>query len=280
MNKRKIVILVGFALSLVGTVLFEACRSDKDWQTEKTAAKDFFSKFEANRSSFMDAKVVVPPTRNAMDGDSIAEGNTWVYFSVPEPNPGGGDGGGTGGDPTMPLPQTVTDLLEMAANFGSDLSLDQDGSYNDSILVSDDEARIALASMVDASRSYFVSRGLTQSEITEAINECGVDETLIVPLASNFAAYDTSSPTVPDVTAYFPNPFVTYVYAESMWSKARNCAISVLGGDIIKEIVEEQAGRKLTLKIMKMAIKKYAKRCLGPVGALFLVYDFSSCLLS
>ena len=240
-----------------------------------------FSLFSLQIKMILDAKVVVPPTRSAVAGENL-EG-TWVYFnapaSVPPPNPGGGGGGDTGGDPTMPLPQTVTDLLEMASDFETDLSLDQDGSYNDSILVSDDEARMALASLVDASRSYFVSNGLTQIEITEAINESGEDETMIVPLATYMAAHEASSPTMPDVTAFFPNPFVTFVHAESKWSKALTCAIEVMGLDVIQDAVSIQAWKHLTKKMLVVLIKKVAIRFVGPVGALIIMAQYAHCTL-
>lgn len=165
----------------------------------------------------------------------------------------------------------------MAEQFGTDLDLTQDGEYNDSILISESEARYALQSMVQSSRIYFESRGLTQDEISQAVAESGEDETMLVPLSMELAAKDITSPSMPDLTTSLSNFFTMRLYATSQWEKAGLCALEALGIDIFTRI-GLHAGQKIAKGILLRAIKAAAKVYSGPLGVAITVCHFVYCM--
>lgn len=286
-SKRPLVFVVLTALS-VTAVIVESCKTN-DLNTAENSKKGyaFLENINMDIPRLKTVKIVVPPTRAMTDSaDILADDEIWIYFDRPEaasvPPPGGGPGGGdTGaGDPTMPLPQTTTDLLDMASGFGSDLSFVQDGTYNDSTKVSVSEAREALQPMIDNSRNYLVTCGMSQLEITQAIMESGEDETLIIPVATALASQDAASPTIPN-----PNPMAMlkfdplsgHAYAASTWTRALECAMQSLGLDLINALSGVPI-HKITKPILKRAIKVVAARAFGPVGVLIVMVEFGYCM--
>ena len=286
-SRRPLVFAVLTALS-VTAVIVESCKSN-DLNTAENSKKGyaFLENIYMYIPRLKAVKIVVPPTRAMTDSAGIlAEDEIWIYFDRPEaasvPPPGGGPGGGdTGaGDPTMPLPQTTTDLLDMASGFGSDLSFVQDGTYTDSLKISETEARNALRPLIDQSRTYLVTKGLTQLEITQALQEENLEETLIIPVASALAAEDASAPTVPNpnpVTMTMFDPFSNQAFAESNYSRAIRCAMEALGVDLVY-MFRGQSITRISKALFKRALKVVASKILGPASVLIVMVDFGLCM--
>lgn len=279
-TKRAYVLMALMVMS-VGALLIESCRSDgSDLNLSQKESEEYLGTVGELIPGAMRHKITMVSTRS---GDTIS-GGVWVYFdrpgdspNTPTPDPGiGGGGGNTGGDPTMPLPQTMEELYEMAASFDTDLSLDQDGTYNDSIMISESEAHAALSDLIRVSKNYLVAKGLSMTEINEAIEESGVCEDCLIPVCLQLAGYDAQSQPLPDITTQLLNCLNPPLFAAPSWDRALHCAINTLGLDILKAL--SMPYDKISKQLIIRAVKLVGKRTLGVVGVVWFMYEYMDCL--
>ncbi len=225
-------------------------------------------------------KCVATRSGETMEDNTFTTLYSDISFASSVP-PGGGTGGGgsdTGGDPTMPTPQTFTDLMN-DVGAGGTISLFKDEETTDSIRISNQEAREALRPSIDSSIAYLTSCGLTVMEIRSALQECNAEEYTLIPIALDAANFPDSQQ-MPDLTTYMfnvflPNTFNAYAASQPQNPQWGTCLGRAI---LIDEILSIYTKRSLTKAALKVAIRKVAARALGWVGAAIFVYDFSDCM--
>lgn len=278
MKKKNILYALGGFLSISVGCLFVSSCQDETKDTTITAyddgksASQFISAFGGNLGTFMDASVVVNSiseeweTNKARGAISLNSTNStpqdfgvkrvYVDLSLAD-------------EPvdlkTISTPGQIMDLVK---TFGAEISLINDGTFDNSILISEEESLKALNPLIQNSKQYLYDKGFSESEIQDMLVENNVDESALVPFVmvlTEEEGYQLNNNLVPTSRSVTVD-----------WGRAGHCALKALGADLFYAF-KQSAANTWSKVILKKAFKTIASKVLGPVGVGIAVIEFSIC---
>lgn len=132
----------------------------------------------------------------------------------------------------------------------------------------------SLNPLVTESKQFLYSRGFTESDIQQMIQEENALETDLIPLVMAVTQAENSQVVARNYMNYLP---VSSANALT-WSEVGSCAMEALGADILFSLGQSTA-TVWSMAAIKTAFKTVAKRMLGPIGVAIAVVDFSWCLM-
>jgi len=274
MKKTKIFFVLAGLLSICACCLFaSSCQDDvnnsKTIQDDGIDASSFMTTLGGNVNSFMEASVVV----NSFS-DELESVKTRGTISI---NPKVEDLGVTRVYVDLSLAEepinlkkisTPGQIVDLVKTFGAEISLENDGTFEDSLLISEEESLEALNPLIQDSKKYLYGKGFTESEIQEMLAENNVDESALVPfvlILMEGEEYQLNNNI---------QPLSRQVNID--WGRVGKCAMEAVGADLIYSF-NQSATKTWSKVILKKTFKTVASRVLGPVGVAIAVISFSIC---
>lgn len=169
---------------------------------------------------------------------------------------------------------TWGEIRDIVSEYSASLEISECPSDSDILIpVSYESTVSALQPMVENSRRYLYSIGMTDMDISEMIQEAETDESSLIPFT--FALLEAEQ-------QYYAMKEARHIsilpraYAVS-WGDVGHCALQALGVDIIASL--RLSGAKVWTKAaLKSAFKAVAKRVVGPIGVAIFAIEFSICI--
>ncbi|MFT3903486.1 MAG: hypothetical protein QM727_09945 [Niabella sp.] len=132
----------------------------------------------------------------------------------------------------------------------------------------------SLNPLIQESKQYLYSRGFTEQDIQQMLNEENALETDLIPLVMIITQAENGQSVARNYLNLFP---INTASAKVDWSEVGRCAIHAIGVDILFSLGASGATVWSTMAI-KTAFKTVAKRMLGPIGVAIAVVDFGFCM--
>jgi len=227
-------------------------------EKNEISAASFMANLDANLNSFMDVAIDANKAQHSRVSATFnppKDSTTLIFIEHPMPE-------------AIPI-LTPRRLLEHVDSTGTELSLINDGTFEDSILVSNAACMEALNPLILDSKNYLYGKGFTETEIQEMLAEENAEESDLVPFVMALAEEEEYQANHPE--EYEPNS-----RGDIDWKRAGRCAFETIGGDILDELFKHPA-KSWGKPLLKRVFKKVATKMLGPVGAVVAVVDFSMC---
>lgn len=207
-------------------------------------------------------------TRSKNDNDVIT-----IYVDYPE-------------DTSKPIKElcefvsTAQDMIALHRLTAAEFSTDNTGTEY-KIQISEDEAKQSLSPLVEQSRQYLYSKGMSENEIQNMLTENNADETQLVPFVLLLINQECREMELAkNERQKAPNNFLQLFVIPCRASNLNavfDCGMEALGVDFLFA-----AGTSITktwsVAIIKKAFKSIAQKALGPVGAAIAVGSFGWCL--
>ena len=269
------ILFLGGILSFTQMVL-NACQKD-DAELYSDSSKLLLTEFVNCTEKFAEKPVVVNEVSHAKANRVVGQKATdkLCYISVEFPS-------NTEKSVTnlCNSVQTVNDIVELRNISNAKLTINPEFTKSDfQIVVSEDNINEVLDPLVEKSKAFLRSRGFTDAEIQEMLEENNADESqlvaLVMTVCEDEAKANMEAKIINDNNIYDFNIFATPVYAMDAAGYTR-CALRALGLDFIggAGFSNCKCWKKTAIKT---AFKGIAKRMLGPVGVALAVVEFSMC---
>lgn len=179
---------------------------------------------------------------------------------------------------------TMDDVMRLVREQGAIVSL-FDNEYADGYVELSNEKALELAGpMIKECKQYLYGKGFSESEIQSMLSENDKVEADIIPFVLFLVEQEEHENQVIQENGFVFNP-VTGLIVEGdgssidpkfNWAKVGYCALKTIGLDIIQEI-RNSGVKTLTKAVLKKAFKTVAKRLMGPVGAIYALYEVYDC---
>lgn len=176
----------------------------------------------------------------------------------------------------------VKDILSLVASTGIEISTEFSGNCDYTIMFSESKARQALNPLIAKSKEYLYSKGFSDTEIKEMLEENNVDESELVRLVIGVSSFEE---TTQELTYLQDKGHVFYhflcipTFAQSSvdWGHVGECALKALGADF------GFSSANSTIKTwgktaIKKAFKTIAQKMMGPVGVTIALGEFAWCM--
>lgn len=273
MKQRKIYL---WSLALTSFIAFTSCNSSDDGESanspQEQAINELADTYNQTMPDLFATKVWKnKPNRVMSVNPTKVDSLTTVYVYS-------NNTGGTKLDVSNQL--TLKDFSETLEVTSATFSFYNDGTAIDSVQVAEREAREKLAPMVEKSKKYLKSKGLTDADIAEMLAENNADETQLVPFAlalmeveEDINAYSNVMYSPPSTGKQ--NPTQT---TQIDWNKVGRCALQALGADVLSALWSSHVAGAWTVACLKATFKTVAKKTLGPIGAAIAVVEFAGCM--
>lgn len=261
------------AIGTIGTII-ESCNSDES--TDMTAPdnkEQFAAALNQEILNFYKTPIILPKSKGLMPDDlgPKPQGYATVYIDF------------TTDDGSTPIPvrdiTTPDELLVLVRDFDASFSFEDDGSGDSTLVISEEDANNSLKPLIQKSKEYLYGIGFTEAEIQAMLIENNATEAELVPFVVALVEEEKKGNLYTQNQSWSPLSFFsTPAYAADItWKKAGDCALTVIGIDIFKEMATSGA-KKVTVALAKKAFSTVAKKILGPVGAVIALVEFSACL--
>lgn len=275
-TKGIISILIMGGLLTFTQIVLNACQSD-DVELYSDSSKSLLTEFANCNDVFATKTVVVNgashPYATRAIGQNVSD--KLCYISVDFPS-------NTEKSVTKLCNsvQTVNDIVELRNISNAKLTVNPEFTKSDfQIVVSENNINEVLDPLIEKSKAFLRSRGFTNAEIQDMLEENNADESqlvaLVMTICEDEAKANMEAKASRANSMYDFNIFATPTYAMDAAGYTR-CALKALGLDFIGSAW--QSSCKCWAKAaMKTAFKSIAKRMLGPVGVAIAVVEFSMC---
>jgi len=271
-----------FAIFTIKVVLFslifivQACENNIN-EPENVAKEDFLSalresSYKINNISAKKIDFSDTQARDLTDGTIVIDENV-TKLCLDEPVD---DTGSTGGD------LTLGEIIALDINILNDKDFDIDEVGNYCYEVSEEEAIESLNPAIVQAKEYFYSFGFSDNDIIEMLD--GKDESNLVLLVAGIIASENSNNNTSSTDNFEPNLFgISTVisqenpnFADKSWS----CFWEATGIGAFSEVFDavKSANKAILKKVGSKALKKLAKKFLGPIGIAIAVVEFSFCM--
>lgn len=252
-------------ITVVMPVLLIGCCSQKE-ETKINKGIAFLSEFMSIRNYSFQNTIVEGALTKAISSEERS------YISVRLPIDEFPERGGETFD--LDAVKTLGDIERIVKEYGAVLEHVEGPVETDGLIpVSKAEIQTSLQPLVQHSKQYLYSLGMSESDISEMIAEADADESALIPLAAAMVESDMQYFAQAKASRFslIPNAYAL------TWGDAGNCALYALGWDVAAAL-NRSSGRAFTKAAMKTALKAVAKRCVGYIGVAIFVVQFGACL--
>lgn len=145
---------------------------------------------------------------------------------------------------------------------------------NYSLFVDTNAVKASLNPLVLEAKQFFYSRGFSEQDIQQMLQEESAVETDLIALVMVVTENEARYPVARNYSSFF----ISSAQAKApTWGEVKHCAAHALGVDVMFSLAFSGA-TSWTKAAMTKAFKTVAKRALGPIGVAIAVTDFSFCL--
>jgi len=274
---KKVLFLTFMAL----VITLPSCNNDSDNSIVKNDADAFIEAFNGNIDDFLNREIIDTEPQQIQGFDhssSKSKGYTPVYIDSEL------------SDTALTKLffsniKTARQIMDLVTKYGLSMSMEDDGTYDTVLLLSDSEAKESLKQLVKASKQYLRSKGFTNKDINDMLSENSADETQLVPFVMALAEIEKYQE---------DNPYIDYPFADNnssnnpygvapgpqkiTWKQVGNCAMEAIGFDILASLAHSSA-KTWSIAMIKRVFKTAAKRLIGPVGVAIAVIEFGICIM-
>lgn len=179
---------------------------------------------------------------------------------------------------------TMDDVMRLVREQGAIISM-FDNEYADGYVeLSNEKALEIAAPMIKECKQYLYGKGFSETEIQSMLSENGKVEADIIPFVLFLVEQEEYENqlineygfVVHSVTGLITEGDGSSIDPKFNWAKIGYCALKTIGLDIIQEI-RNSGVKTLTKAVLKKAFKTVAKRLMGPVGAIYALYEVYDC---
>lgn len=260
----------------VASTLFNSCANNDSQEIEDAShAREFLGFCRSNCTEYMTADVISKDvtTKGGITRAVLTPQKDLVplYITIPE------EAGMSNEECVKKLDEaeSVKDILILAEEIGIEYSTEYKKNCNYALQLSESKAKESLNPLVNQSKQYLYSKGFTDKEIEEMLQENNVDETELVPFVMRLSTLENSAQNM--ASLHQRKLGVFSLLATPAYAQAGDCAMKALGADFLFGV----SGSSLKTwgkAAIKKAFKSVAKKMLGPIGALIAVVEFSYCM--
>ena len=274
------IVLLVISISISVVSVFHSCQTDGEKRdgTVLSKASDLIKCYQENYAKITTTPIVsIPTTRSSIISHGEKGDDVTLYINFPADTQ----------EEVKDLYhhiQTIQDICALHRLTAAEFECSNSSNSKYSIQVSETKVRQELSPMVNASRQYLYSKGISESDIQELLEENNADETVLSVFALLLSEQEMreriSSNKIS--TASF-NPlgfFATPAYCardKGRLSYAFDCAIEALGVDIFFCLSSSRAVA-WSKAAMNKTFKTVAKRVMGPIGVAIALGEFLWCL--
>ena len=166
-----------------------------------------------------------------------------------------------------------------------ELIIEQEGNNLMQIQVPASDIKVALATSINASKNYLYTYGFSDSEIDEML--LGQDESLLIQLVH--ASITLQNENYVNANSINENDFINTLFGiqtaqaqrQITFEEVGRWAAAAIGLDIIQEMREQTAGKKITKRVLEKAFKKVTTKLasyLTGFGLAWTAVYFVGCL--
>ncbi|MBQ9230033.1 MAG: hypothetical protein IJ190_02520 [Prevotella sp.] len=178
--------------------------------------------------------------------------------------------------------ETIEDMARLSHECAADYELAGEGTEGYVVAISQEALYGSLEEMIAQSKEYLKSKGMTDDDIQEMLDENDADESSLVVFAWGLSIVECEETNAESensgLTSFIP---CTRVKASGLSPTARQvigCAVSAIGLDIINYF-QQSATKKWTAAIIKRMFKAYLPKVMGPAGTALIIVEFTRCMV-
>ncbi len=167
----------------------------------------------------------------------------------------------------------MSDIVNVINSYDASVTYSKSGS-GISLQVPTEKLVEKLEPSLQAAKNYLYSRGFSQQELTNMINEENGQEIDLIPFVMALVTIEDDSRTA----IGFSELFFNSAYAGDVtWKDYARCAMVAIGADVLWSLGGSSA-KTWSKSAMRKAFKIVAKRFLGPIGVAISVVTFGVCI--
>ena len=268
--KKVLYLVFSFLIVVIFHQVFISCDTQEYNQHLTDEAQNFMNVYERNYKDIVTTDLTTSSLMRSIHVDGQNDDIT-LYFDFPEDTP-------VEVKNLCHMIRTVQDISALHNLTAAEVSTTDD-VRNYCVTLSKSKIKEVLSPTVEESKKYLYSKGFTEEDIQEMLEENNADETELVILVlaltnqeykdMEFAKLNIRHKSLLDI-------FVTPCYATDL-SVPIDCGVEAIGLDVFTGLTQSTA-KTWSVKVIKQIFKTVAKKALGPVGALIAVGDFAWCL--
>ncbi len=265
-------------LVILSVFIFDSCKkTEYENSSAKEANNRFMSALQTNKKAISsisfsgNSKIGKPLMQNVAaryaDPAPVPEEVTgYIQFPSDESTP----------TPTsFQEPETMEELVDLIHNTNAVLQYEPTPTNSDYQINLPVETIInTLNPLVIESKQYLYSKGLTEQDIQQMIQEENAAETDLIPLVMTLTAYENTQTVARNYLELLP---INSAYAKLSWSDVGSCAMEAVGADALYALSQSTAS-VWSVAVIKSVFKKTVSKMLGPVGTAIAVGEFGWCL--
>ena len=249
-----------------------SCKSDEALVQVTPEAKTFLDFYGSNYESITTKSI--SPTSKTRSGAQIDESSTTLYVNYPADTE----------DAIKDLCNLVSSAQDISALHrltAAEFSTTNTENTKYSINISESEVKKTLSPLVEQSKKYLYSKGMTEEDIQQMLKEEGAGEDQLVPLVLVLMNHEYSEQKIAKLKKEKSEFKVSNLFATSCMASTLNasldCALEAIGADVLASLAQSSASA-WSAYIIKRVFKTVAKRVLGPIGVAIAVVDFAFCM--
>lgn len=179
--------------------------------------------------------------------------------------------------------ETFGDLMTLIRDTDATIQLTDsiDGNSDNTIVISEEQAKNALKDIVIKCKQYLYLRGMTEYDIQEMLKEENVDETQLVPLVLAMEYQEREGNIASTLTPGNKKniPFIITCKAINSNDLLHfgTCLLKASGIDIFTCIASSGLKTWSAAQIKK-SFKTIVKKAFGPIGVAIFMIEFSNCV--
>lgn len=177
--------------------------------------------------------------------------------------------------------ETIEDMAKLSHECAADFALAEEGSGGYVIAISQEALYGSLEEMIAQSKEYLKSKGMTDGDIQEMLDENDADETSLVVFAWGLSAVEYEEANADSEDSFDLTSFIPCTRASASINIRTGvivgCAIEALGFDIYNYF-KKSSTYKWTVALVKRMFKAYLPKVLGPAGAVITLAQFMICV--
>jgi len=168
---------------------------------------------------------------------------------------------------------SIQDLANLIDNHNAILQYEPtETNSNYQVNLPLDAIEESLNPLVQQSKEFLYTKGFTEQDIQQMIQQENGSETDLIPLVMTITQAENGN-LVANNFNFLP---INYAYSYT-WSEVGHCGMHALGVDLLFSLGSSSA-TVWSMAAIKSAFKTVAKRMLGPIGVAIAVVDFGLCM--
>lgn len=277
-SKALLFLLVLPLIACVAIAVLESCQQDDNYAVKSelsTIPSECFSSFVKGFANMSKQKISYFTKNGTIRRSSAVNVNDRIDIAVnfpPNTQQSYID--------RLPKIETIEDMARLSHECAADFALAGEGSDGYVIAISREALYGSLEGMIAQSKDYLKSKGMTEEDIQEMLDENDADETSLIVFAWGLSIIELEQTVDNSENGQFSFSSLipcTKAYAGYTQYPVLNCAIEAIGMDILLQLGKSNA-TKLTVPVIKKLFKTVLPKIVGTAGLAIMAVEFTICM--